>query len=103
MRHFIYTTIFLLLSTVSLQADYIKNAIIVCPTLDAIKAIEPHIDEDTNQILFKDGCLILTTNAKISVTKNIDDRYLKVFIHDLNSTMYTLNRGIVLEKSTGQI
>ncbi len=104
MKTLFHTLLFaFFLMTLPLKADYIKNAVIACSTLKDIKAVEPHIHKDSNKHIFKQGCLILTSNAKISVTKNIDNRYLHIFIHDLNTTMYTLNQGIVLEKSTGQI
>ncbi len=104
MKKLFQTLLFLgFLLTLPLQADYIKNAIVVCSELEDIKAIEPHIEKNSNKHFFDRGCLILTSNAKISITKNINNRYLHIFVHDLNTTMYTLNKGIVLEKSTGQI
>ena len=86
--------LFLLLLNSYLNADYIKNAIVACPSIEEIKIVEPFIHEDSNKFLLPKNCLVLTSNAEINLLKIVEERYVQILILDLNIKMYTLKNSI---------
>lgn len=84
----------ILLMNTHLNADYIKNAIVACPSIEEIKVVEPFIDKDSNKFLLPKNCLILTSNAEINLLQVVEERYIQILILDLDIKMFTLKNSI---------
>lgn len=94
MKKALLTLIFLISFS---YADSVKQLTLACNSYKDIINTK-NIEESMKDGAIPRNCLLLTSNAKVSIIDaNLDDpRVVKVFVHGLKAHMFTLKEDIII-------
>lgn len=87
--------LFLLISAVN--ADRVKEMTLACYKYEDISNTKKIEDRIKNGIIPR-NCMFLTSDAKVAIvdSKLKDDKFVKIFLLDLESYMYTLKEDVII-------